>query len=34
VLQPVQEFLVVDRAGPGDNSEEIAFGRTIARIAV
>ncbi len=34
VLQPVQEFLVVDRAGPGDNLEEIAFGRTIARIAV
>lgn len=25
VLQPLQDFLVVDRAGPGDNLEEVFF---------
>ncbi len=34
ILQPEQDFLVVDRQGPGDNLEEIVFDRPIARIAL
>ncbi len=34
VIEPVQDFLVVDRAGPGDNLEEIWFGEgAYARLA-
>lgn len=34
VLKPDQDFLVVDRAGPGENCDEVWFDGEGARIAI